>query len=1130
MLFRSEYDADGNVVSIRDHADANQARTVKYKYVRGELFEVTDVLGGVWKYEYSLGTTAVTIDSISGIDPNIPIFAFPLSKIIDPLGNTTVIDGGNRISKMTYPDNTSTTYEYEYDKIKKQFYVRRTASSGRVVENWYSAVAEGRRRDVNGVTVEKNWRSYINAAGSYSVRTTNELGQVTVNQYDPQDNLTSTIYPDGSKKTYQYGDYSRVLSETNENGVTTNFIYDTHGNRLSMTEAVGTPLARTTTYTYDQYGQMLVMNRPGNAKTTFTYDSHGNVATRTDSVDGSTSTTVTYLTYDSLGDPLEYRDGRNNLWKRTYDVSGKLTSLTNPVNETFSLAYDAIGNLLKVTNPANESIQFSYLGGRQVTEITDALGGISKRNYNPQGQLTTVIDPENKQQQVVYDAKGRLSQVVDGAGNTIKLGYAVTTQGATQDQISQITYPTFNQQFTYDTRGRRAQVITNLSGSDKRIKRTGYDAVGNAIEHVDATNRVTKYNYDALNRVNTITDPAKQIVKFVYDGRGNLLQVINQKGITIRSYEYDLRNRKTKEIWPGGETFAYTYDANNNLIEQVDAKGQITRHTYDAANRRIRSDYFASGSSTASNSVTFSYDTAGRLSGYDDGVTSAVYSDDALGRRISETINYGAFSKTFSTAYYKNGRKKGFTTPENTTYSYSYDAANRLAAITLPGQGTISFNAYNWFAPTSVQYPGGGVRQTVYDALIRPVRITSRDPAANATLDQQYTYDISGNITQKITRHGTYNYGYDVLDHLTSAKNPTLADEVYSYDATGNRITAANTTGNWQYNTNNQLLNDTVNTYDYDANGSQVKQTNTGTSEVREYLYNLKNRLSSFKVNSTVLANYYYDPFGRRIWKEVNGVRVYALYSQEGLIAEYDSTGVLKQNYGYIPGSTWGTQPLFTSSNGITGYYQLDQLGTPQQLTTTSGAVVWSAQYQAFGRASVTSNGLTNELRFPGQYYDSETGLHYNYFRYYDPKIGRYITADPIGLVAGPNVYTYVVNDPINFIDPLGLYHFVHGAKGPITAPTAKSMSCMDVCLSRDLAITSANDGTHSGPKDPHLSGQACDVGKNSNPGLKRDKVKACFNSCFSAKSSYGQEEGNHYHFQTRPGLHGSTGFSPGIR
>ena len=171
-------------------------------------------------------------------------------------------------------------------------------------------------------------------------------------------------------------------------------------------------------------------------------------------------------------------------------------------------------------------------------------------------------------------------------------------------------------------------------------------------------------------------------------------------------------------------------------------------------------------------------------------------------------------------------------------------------------------------------------------------------------------------------RSGT-NYGYDVLDHLTSAKNPTLADEVYSYDATGNRITAANTTGNWQYNTNNQLLNDTVNTYDYDANGSQVKQTNTGTSEVREYLYNLKNRLRSFKVNSTVLANYYYDPFGHRLWKEVNGVRVYALYSQEGLIAEYDSTGVLKQNYGYIPGSTWGTQPLFTSSNGITGYYQL---------------------------------------------------------------------------------------------------------------------------------------------------------------------------------------------------------------
>ncbi|HIP83470.1 MAG TPA: hypothetical protein EYH19_07865 [Desulfocapsa sulfexigens] len=105
-------------------------------------------------------------------------------------------------------------------------------------------------------------------------------------------------------------------------------------------------------------------------------------------------------------------------------------------------------------------------------------------------------------------------------------------------------------------------------------------------------------------------------------------------------------------------------------------------------------------------------------------------------------------------------------------------------------------------------------------------------------------------------------------------------------------------------------------------------------------------------------------------------------------------------------------------------WYQNDHLGTPQKIIAENGAVVWSARYDGFGGAVVGVETVVNHLRFPGQYFDAETGLHYNWHRFYDPATGRYISADPIGLDGGINLYAYVQNDPVNFIDPEGLFIF----------------------------------------------------------------------------------------------------------
>ena len=143
--------------------------------------------------------------------------------------------------------------------------------------------------------------------------------------------------------------------------------------------------------------------------------------------------------------------------------------------------------------------------------------------------------------------------------------------------------------------------------------------------------------------------------------------------------------------------------------------------------------------------------------------------------------------------------------------------------------------------------------------------------------------------------------------------------------------------------------------------------------------------------------------------------------TKQGLSGEYTETGELIRGYGYKPDSIWTTDPLYLKTNGQYYFYHNGHLGTPQKLTRTNGEVVWDARYTDFVKAYIKANKIENPLRFAGQYHDTESNLYYNYHRYYDPELGRYITSDPIGLEGGINTYAYVGGRPLRSIDPLGL-------------------------------------------------------------------------------------------------------------
>ncbi|WP_237613853.1 RHS repeat domain-containing protein, partial [Pseudomonas syringae] len=251
--------------------------------------------------------------------------------------------------------------------------------------------------------------------------------------------------------------------------------------------------------------------------------------------------------------------------------------------------------------------------------------------------------------------------------------------------------------------------------------------------------------------------------------------------------------------------------------------------------------------------------------------------------------------------------------------------------------------------------------------------------------------------------------------------------------------------------------------YDYDAYGNQTRERRgTGQRLVTEYRYDCQHRLIGVSLPGGSTASYKYDAFGRRIEKTVDGHTTEFLWQGERLIAE--SADNRYRSYIYEPG-TFRPLAMLDGEGPLKAapfYYQLDHLGTPQELTDYSGEIMWSAKYRAYGNlATLDISEIDNPLRFQGQYFDAETGLHYNRHRYYNPGTGRFLTPDPIKLAGGLNNYQYVPN-PTGWVDPLGL----NCCPSPDSSATSPTPAVLDEGVTPPSVIESKPDFYvgHSGP------------------------------------------------------------------
>ncbi len=357
-----------------------------------------------------------------------------------------------------------------------------------------------------------------------------------------------------------------------------------------------------------------------------------------------------------------------------------------------------------------------------------------------------------------------------------------------------------------------------------------------------------------------------------------------------------------------------------------------------------------------------------------------------------------------------------------------------------------------------------------YDPASQVQQILHKLGASGPTINQAtYTYNGVGNRTSLTDRRGSQAFGYDNLDRLTSASHPLLGTpQSFAYDAVGNRTTAGNVV-----NAGNQLTADATHSYQYDDNGNLTRKTLLATGNYTSYTYDAENRLT--KVEDFVAGNptaaftstYRYDGLGRRIEKVANGQTKRYIYDGEDILLEYDGSNVLQASYTHGPGID---EPIAVTKGGSTFFYHQDGLGSVTDLTDSAGVTAKSYAYDAYGNILESPGTVEQAYTYTGREFDPESGLYYYRARYYDPASGRFIRKDPIGLLAGPNLYGYVEANPLRWIDPYGAINLqVPGTSG-------------ETSLHANPGPSVTPPGTRAEHLPPHVH-----VGSNDGPRIRTD-------------------------------------------
>ena len=1063
------YDAYGNLSSIV----YRNGKSVALSYVTGggaqtfpaPLLSATDSFGNTLAFN----TTSATSRTMT--DPKGELYTYGLGGIL-------------QISSVTYPDTNTKTYLYNestYTNSQNLPYALTgimDENNSRYDSTWYGSAGGATQTALAGGVAQYTLSNTLDTNGRVqSVSLTDPLGAIRGRGFTSsvgRNRLSSVAQPAANgqptgSKAFAFDANGNVTSSTDLNGNVQCSVFDltrnletgrvegmAPGNTCPSNISTYVPASGTverkiltqwhsvwhlpakraeplkiTTWVYNGDGGVLCA--PASAKVG--NNPIGVVCSRSEqattdptggagfSATASGSARVWRYTYNALGQVLTAKSPRTDLNDTTtytyYTCTtgaqcGQINTITNALGQitTFN-TYDGNGNPLTNTDP-NGTVTTLVYDARQRLKSRQVGTETTSYSYYPTGLLKTVTRPDASMVSYTYDSAHRLTQITDGLGYYIK--YTLDNAG---NRMAESYYdPGNNLQRTHSRTFNAVSTLyqdINAAGTSAVTTTYGYDAQGNQTSIAAPLSRDASNAFDALNRLSQVTDPNGGITKMAYDERDNRTSVVDPRRLST-SYTFDGFDERTQLVSPDSGTTTYGYNSGGLIHTITDARGITLYYNFDALNRLIQN-------SLGDGTYTYQYDQGtnglGHLTGAHDEHHTMAFTYDALGRLTGKSQSNYTVIKSVGYGY-TNGDLISLVTPSGQTVTYSY-TNHRITSVAVNSTTILNNVAYESFGPAATWTWGDGVART---------RTFTQDGDTNTfTPGDLFTvgYDNAeriSSVTDNTNSALSWSLGYDSLDRLNSASG-TGTTYGWTYDANNNPLTQTGTfaTTFTIAPTSNQIASTSgslVRTYAYDADGDT---TGYGSAT---FAYNNNGRMKSATVSSGT-TNYSYNAFGQ-LYQKTGATTTFLFYDEVGnLLGEYASNGALIQETVWMDNLPVAT--LRPNGSGISIYYvDTDQLNTPRTVARTSDhKAVWTWNPDPFGTAQPNQNpnGLGTfiyNLRFPGQYYQTETGLFYNYFRDYDPQTGRYIESDPIGLAGGSySTYAYAAGNPVSRIDPKGL-------------------------------------------------------------------------------------------------------------